>query len=238
MPKVFAGDSNQPLEAREWNGFIEAAEAYQRQALERAQRQPETSERKTNRVRIKAHTDLNRWDAIHVAGPMFPPTTDDRIEFEKQLGFASANPTGFNPFAIIESPVASGSIAWAIVEGYCIAKVRPTTGFNIRVGQHVHAQTNERFLRHCPGGFARVAWIGSDTIDDDLRWCVVHLGQQQPIRFASSGAGFAANTNVELTDAGDPSARLLVRSTSPVAASLTLMLIPDRFNWRIVRLCN
>lgn len=238
MPKVFAGDSNQPLEAREWNGFIEASEAYQRQVLERRQQQPEGSERKTARVRIRAHANLNRWDAISVGAPMFPPTASDRIEFEKQLGFIAANASSLNPFAIVETPVASGAIAWAIVEGFCVAKVRPTTGFNIRVGQHVHAQTNEAFLRHCPGGFARVVWVGSDSIDDNLRWCVVHLGQQQPIRFALSGAGFAANTDVELTDAGDPAARLLVRSSAPVAASLTLMLIPDRFSWRIIRLCS
>jgi hypothetical protein len=169
---------------------------------------------------------------------MFAPTSTDRIEFERQLGFVSANASGVNPFAIIETPAASGAIAWATVEGFCIAKVRPTTGFNIRVGQYVHPQANEAFLRHCPGGFARVVWVGSDSIDDNLRWCVVHLGQQQPIRFASSGAGFAANTDIELTDSGDAAARLLVRSASPVAASLTLMLIPDRFSWRIVRLCN
>ena len=238
MPKAFAGDSNKPIEAREWNGFIEAAEAFQRQALERGQQQPEALERRTSRVRIRAHANLNRWDAISIGAPMFAPTSTDRIEFERQLGFVSANASGVNPFAIIETPAASGAIAWATVEGFCIAKVRPTTGFNIRVGQYVHPQANEAFLRHCPGGFARVVWVGSDSIDDNLRWCVVHLGQQQPIRFASSGAGFAANTDIELTDSGDAAARLLVRSASPVAASLTLMLIPDRFSWRIVRLCN
>ncbi|HRQ73803.1 MAG TPA: hypothetical protein PLU35_12315 [Phycisphaerales bacterium] len=122
-----------------------------------------------------------RYDVLGLSSPIVMPT-DDPDGFAERVAMRGVTPASEHAgaFAVLLAPASAGSIAPAVVDGACIARVRVLDESD-RYAE-VDPPSSAR-LRSAPSGSARILWLQppGERDDPEIAWAVVRIGVGSPI---------------------------------------------------------
>jgi len=175
FPKVQPGSSTPNISASAWNKLMDIAAWYDREVVHKqlSETKPPLFERR-NCILIKNTTGshLTTGNVLAIRGSVYDPTSSIQREFYRSepilLGVApladrSPDPSDCGYFAILQEPIAAGSIGWAAIDGIVSCTI------NMRYQLHRYADIGEsaetdKLLSNEAGG-AEIIHVEDQDVD-------------------------------------------------------------------------
>ncbi|NLE60888.1 MAG: hypothetical protein GX616_21295 [Planctomycetes bacterium] len=175
LKKVKPGDPL-AIPAETYNTFIDVAQAFRGRQINLAG-PPAIAGDNTGSILVRnaSGADRGRFSILGIQGVVIAPA-DNLEAFQNRIALSVGLPVAGEPFAVLQEPVADGSIGRAMVTGVSVVQL------NILDASHGYAKagTDPGSLTTDTSGNARILWKESGT---DLKWGVV----QFPVSTAGTG---------------------------------------------------
>ncbi|MHC4715344.1 MAG: hypothetical protein ACYS5V_00075 [Planctomycetota bacterium] len=160
------------IPAGAWNAFVDAAAAHRQRSLSGVGDGLLAQQATTTLVQNNTGGDLTQFSIVALDGVVFGPS-DDLDEFKQNFALKGVVPNAnyhTGEFAVLQEPIESGDLGWAVLSGITVCKVNVLKEWMQRAD--VAWGTTSR-LETCMHGAAQILYKESGTGE---KWAVVKIG--------------------------------------------------------------